>query len=135
FWQQIIDSGVIDHLLSLPPPRGLEPAAKQTVAGYVAGYNRYLADVGGSRGVRDPTCRGKPWVRPITTADAYRRFYQLIELASGDVVIPGIAEAQAPTPAITLPPTPIGLPPLPLVSPQATAKALAARLSMRDAGS
>ncbi len=42
FWQQIIDSGVIDHLLSLPPPLGLEPQAKQTVAGYVAGYNRYL---------------------------------------------------------------------------------------------
>lgn len=127
FWQQIIDSGVIDHLLSLPPPLGLEPAAKQTVAGYVAGYNRYLSDVGGTNGVSDPTCRGKPWVRPITLADAYRRFYQLIELASGDVVIPGIAEAQPPTPAV-------GLPPLPL-SVKATAHELAARLRNNDDGS
>jgi acyl-homoserine-lactone acylase len=134
FWQQIIDSGVIDHLLSLPPPLGLEPQAKQAVAGYVAGYNRYLSDVGGTNGVPDSTCRGKPWVRPITLADAYRRFYQLIELASGDVVIPGIAEAQPPTPPTTLPPIPV-TPPLPVTSPQATAKALAARLPIHGAGS
>ena len=44
----------------------------------------------------DARCRGAAWVRPITTADAYRRFYQLVELASGDVVIGGIAEAAPP---------------------------------------
>jgi acyl-homoserine-lactone acylase len=130
FWQEIIDSHVIDHLLSLSPPLGLEPAAKQAVAGYVAGYNRYLADVGGSKGVSDPTCRGKPWVRPITQADAYLRFYQLVELASGDVAIDGIAEAQPPTP-------PLGLPtlPTPTLDPAATAGALAAKLDVRDEGS
>src|SRR5579884_4484501 len=32
FWQQIIDSHVIEHLLSLPPPLGLETEAKQTIA-------------------------------------------------------------------------------------------------------
>src|SRR5947209_8623509 len=78
YYQQIIDSHLIENLLAKPPPLGLEPEAKQTVSGYVAGYNRYLADVGGSRGVPDPTCRGKPWVHPITEATAYRRFYQLI---------------------------------------------------------
>ncbi len=128
FWQQIIDSHVIDHLLSLPPPLGLEPQAKETVAGYVAGYNRYLSDVGGTNGVSDPTCRGKPWVRPITLGDAYRRFYQLVELASGDVAITGITEAQPPTPAV-------GLPPLPPLNVQATAQALAGRLSVRQEGS
>lgn len=48
FWQQLIDSHVIDHLLSLQPPLGLEPEAREAVRGYVAGYNRYLADVGGT---------------------------------------------------------------------------------------
>jgi acyl-homoserine-lactone acylase len=93
FFQQIIDSGVIEKLLNTPPPIGLKPEIKELVSGYAAGYNRYLESVGGSPGVPDARCRGAAWVRPITTADAYRRFYQLIELASADVVIGGIAEA------------------------------------------
>src|SRR2546421_69377 len=68
--------------------------------GYAAGYNRYLGEVGGTTGVPDKTCRGKPWVRPITEMEAWRRLYQLILLASGDVAIDGIAEAQPPTPAL-----------------------------------
>ena len=99
YWQQIIDSGIIDKLLARRAPYGPVEQIKQGVAGYVNGYNRYLRSVGGSRGVSDPRCRGKAWVRPITTADVYRRFYQLVELASGGVVIQGIAEAAPPTPA------------------------------------
>lgn len=38
--------------------------------GYVAGYNRYLADVG-PNGLPD-ACRAKPWVRPMTLADLSR---------------------------------------------------------------
>jgi acyl-homoserine-lactone acylase len=102
FFQQIKDSGIIDRLLALAPPRGPKPEVKQAVKGYVAGYNRYLSDVGGRNGIKDPTCKGKPWVRPITEKDAYLRFYQLVELASGDVVIPGIAQAQPPTPSLPL---------------------------------
>ena len=96
FFQQIIDSRVIEHLLAQPPPFGPKRAVKQLVTGYVKGYNRYLRHVGGARGVPDPRCRGRSWVRPIRQADVYRRFYQLIELASGDVVIPGITEASPP---------------------------------------
>jgi acyl-homoserine-lactone acylase len=102
FFQQIIDSHIIDKLLAKPPPLGPAKQIQDGVAGYVKGYNRYLASVGGSRGVPDARCRGASWVRPITAADVYRRFYQLIELASGDVVIQGIAEAAPPTPATTL---------------------------------
>jgi acyl-homoserine-lactone acylase len=119
FFQQIIDSHVIDKLLAKPPPFGPEKQIQEGVAGYVKGYNRYLASVGGSRGVPDPRCRGASWVRPITAADVYRRFYQLIELASGDVVIQGIAEAAPPTPATTLGST---------LSPQRTAQLIAQRL-------
>jgi acyl-homoserine-lactone acylase len=115
FFQQIIDSGVIDRLLARPFPLGPRPQVFAMVKGYVKGYNRYLRNVGGSAGVPDPRCHGQAWVRPITTAQVWRRFYQLIELASGDVVVPGIAEAQPPTPATgSLPPLPISLPPLPL---------------------
>src|SRR5438067_7253026 len=96
FFQQINDSHVIDDLLSKPPPIGPQQEVRDLVSGYVAGYNRYLSDVGGTNGVPDKSCRGKPWVRPITEADAYRRFYQLALLASGDGAIDGIGEAPPP---------------------------------------
>lgn len=128
FFQQIIDSHVIDRLVSQPPPNGPKPEVRELVKGYVDGYNHYLADIGGSANVPDSTCRGKPWVRSITQADVYRRLYQLIELASGDVVIPGIAEAQPPTPSSV----PIGGS---TIDPQATARALARVLPVGSGGS
>src|SRR5438874_1627465 len=72
FFQQIIDSHVIEELLAQQPPLGPAQQVRNLASGYVAGYNRYLSDVGGSNGVPDSTCRGKPWVRPISEADAYR---------------------------------------------------------------
>lgn len=43
---------------------------KAALRGYVAGYNRYLQDVG-PNGL-PAACRGKPWVRPMTMADLSR---------------------------------------------------------------
>lgn len=109
FYKQIIDAHTIENLLSKPPPNGPLPEVKQGVRGYVAGYNRYLSDVGGTDGITDPACKGKPWVRPITVGDAYRRFYQLTLLASQDVAIDGIGGAQPPTPSAPLPGVPIDI--------------------------
>ena len=132
FWQQIIDSNVIDKLLAVRAgPGAFSPVLRQGVQGYVDGYNRYLQSVGGSAGVPDPRCRGQSWVHPITVADAYRRFYQLVELASGGVAIDGIAQAQPPTPGLPVPGAAT------LARPQATGAALAARLrdSLHSIGS
>jgi acyl-homoserine-lactone acylase len=129
FFQQIIDSHVIDQLLAQAPPLGPEQEVRDLTRGYVAGYNRYLSDVGGTNGVPDSTCRGKPWVRPITEADAYRRFYQLTELASADVVIDGIAEAQPPSVLAEGGGLSASL------DPQAIAHGLATRLPIKGAGS
>ena len=81
FFKRIIDDHVIEGLLAKAPPQGPRPEVREVVRGYVAGYDRYLADTGVDN-LPDPTCRGKPWVRPITEIDAYRRFYQLALLAS-----------------------------------------------------
>ncbi|HVV74480.1 MAG TPA: penicillin acylase family protein [Mycobacteriales bacterium] len=97
FWTEVRNSGIVARLDSQAPPLGPTPDLKAGVRGYVAGYNRYLRSIGGAAGVKDPACHGQPWVRPITVADAYLRFYQLVLLASSDVLIPGIAEASAPT--------------------------------------
>jgi acyl-homoserine-lactone acylase len=103
FYKQIIDAKTIESLRDKPPPLGPLPELKQGVRGYVAGYNRYLKDVGGTNGVPDKTCRGKPWVRPISVGDAYRRFYQLVLLASQSVAIDGIGSAAPPAPGLPLP--------------------------------
>jgi len=92
FFRQIIDSGVVQRSL-----RGVAPQVTQIEAGYVRGYNRYLASVGGAKGVPDPTCRGQAWVRPITVQDSYLRFYQLMLMAGEDGLIDGIAQASPPS--------------------------------------
>jgi acyl-homoserine-lactone acylase len=100
FWTEVRQSKVVDGLLNRPLPFGPETGIKQAVQGYVDGYNRYLASVGGPAGISDPACHGQSWVRPIDAETAYLRFYQLILLAGYDVVMPGIAEAKPPTLAL-----------------------------------
>jgi acyl-homoserine-lactone acylase len=97
FWTEVRSSGIVPRLAHRKPPLGPSKDLRQGVRGYVAGYNAYLRHVGGRKGIKDPACHGKKWVHPITVNDAYLRFYQLVLLASSDVVIPGIAEAQPPT--------------------------------------
>ena len=96
FYRQITEAGTVEKLLADTGPNTLKPEIRDLVTGYVAGYNRYLSDVGGSAGVSDPNCKGKPWVTPITEIDAYHRFYQLALLASSGVAIDGIGAAQPP---------------------------------------
>jgi acyl-homoserine-lactone acylase len=100
FYQRIIDDHIVEDLLDQAPPAGPEPEIREGVRGYVAGYNRYLADTGVAN-LPDPRCRGAAWVKPITEIDAYRRFYQLAMLASGTVAIDGIAGEKTPGGAST----------------------------------
>lgn len=50
--------------------RGQPAAVKARVTGYVAGFNRYLADTGAA--ALPAACRSKPWVRQLTTDDIMR---------------------------------------------------------------
>ncbi|MBV9292163.1 MAG: penicillin acylase family protein [Frankiales bacterium] len=97
FWTEVRQSHAVEKLLARKGPMSLSPRVRQAVTGYVAGYNRWLKHVGGGARVTDPACRGAKWLHPITTLDAYLRFYQLILLAGQDVVMPGIAEAEPPS--------------------------------------
>jgi acyl-homoserine-lactone acylase len=102
FFQQVIDDQRIEHMLSLPPPLGPRPEIKDGVRGYVAGYNRFLADTG-VNGITDPACKGQPWVHPITEIEAYRRFYELALLASSAVALDGIGGAAPTAPPCNVP--------------------------------
>ena len=55
-----IDSGVMQQaVLAVPPPTGVGQPVRQLIEGYVQGYNRYLASVGGSKGVPDSSLPGQ----------------------------------------------------------------------------
>ena len=125
FWQQIIDSKKVESLLAQKPPTGPKPQIIQGVRGYVAGYNRYLKDIGGPANIPDPACRGAEWVRPITSKDAFLRFYQLVLLASQGVVADGIGAAQPPGPSA----------PIPVLDNAAIANGLAEELPLDSIGS
>jgi acyl-homoserine-lactone acylase len=123
FYQQVIDDRRVEKLLD--GPGAPKPQVRDLVDGYVDGYNRWLADVGGASGVTDPACKGAPWVTPIEEIDAYRRFYQLALLASSGVAIDGIGAAQPPTPSA----------PAPALDAPATAGALAQEFQRLAIGS
>ncbi|MGJ3646868.1 penicillin acylase family protein [Sphingomonas sp. GlSt437] len=75
------------------------PDVRALVHGYIAGYNRWLRDIGPS-GV-PAECRGQPWVRPIGTDDYLRLFEKEMLLASSLALAPFIANAQPPSDAKT----------------------------------
>ncbi|MGF1424943.1 penicillin acylase family protein [Kitasatospora sp. LaBMicrA B282] len=100
YWKSVGDSGVVARMLSVRSgPSAVLPQVRQLMAGYVAGYDAYLASVGGASGVPDPTCRGQAWVRPITLTDAYLRIYQLTDIVGTAGDPGGWTGAQPPTPA------------------------------------
>lgn len=96
YFQQINDSGVVERLVARPAPRGPLPEARELVAGYVRGYNRYLAETG-RHGITDPTCRGGAWVSPITERDVYRLLYAMATYAGQGTMVDGIVNAQPAT--------------------------------------
>jgi acyl-homoserine-lactone acylase len=86
---------VVERLLASPAPIGPSAQARDLVRGYVAGYNRYLAEHPVAS-LPDPACRDAQWVRPITELDIWRRTYQLAELSGGEAVLGLVASAQPP---------------------------------------
>lgn len=71
--------------------------ARDMLAGYAAGYNRYLKDFAG----RLPAaCKNAPWVRPITVEDMYLVLAEKALHASGQVfakeIVDGARDPRAP---------------------------------------
>jgi acyl-homoserine-lactone acylase len=117
FFKQIIDSGLIGQIT-----KGMDPRLGQVLSGYVQGYNHYLASVGGAKGVPDPTCRGRAWVKPITLLDAELRFYQLMLLSGEGTSIDAIAQAAPPKAGARVAPS------LALTNPRRAARLIVDRL-------
>ncbi|WP_226872062.1 penicillin acylase family protein [Microbispora sitophila] len=97
YYKSVAESGVVRRLLARPAPVGPSDELRRLVDGYVAGYNRYLADTGVAN-LPDPTCRGKAWVGPITAGDMWNNLLDLDRMSSSarfKEAITGIAEREA----------------------------------------
>ena len=92
YWRYVKASGIAKRELTAKPPNGLLPQVRQVYTGFVAGYNRYLR----SGRLRDPRCKGKPWVRPITLTDMILRGAQIVTEGSAQQFLSGIVQAQPP---------------------------------------
>jgi acyl-homoserine-lactone acylase len=98
--------GILDLPALREGAKTLTPRVQGLIDGYVAGYNRFLKDAGAD-GI-PAECRGKAWVRPITTDDMLRLNEKQMLLASSLALAPAIANAAppgspAPKVAITMP--------------------------------
>ncbi len=93
FWRYVQKTGVVQRELAAKPPNGLLPRVRQMYVGFVAGYNAYLE----SGRLRDPACKGKPWVRPITLTDMVMRGVQITTEGSSQQFLSGLVQAAPPT--------------------------------------
>ncbi len=106
-----------DAALARSWTRDASADAQALARGYVAGYNRYLADHAG----RLPaTCNGQPWVRPMTAED-HRRSTEITMTQAGVAALADALLGAAPPPRQGA-----------AVAPQVTAADAAA--AMREAG-
>ncbi|MDB5733079.1 MAG: acylase, partial [Variovorax sp.] len=94
-----IDLFVRMHMDDAALARAAATASADTQAmlrGYVAGYNRYLRDVG-PEGLPE-SCRGKPWVRPMSLADLSRATEQSMILGGLGALAGAVLAAAPPAP-------------------------------------
>ena len=93
YWKYVQASGVLGRELHGKGINGLLPQIRELYSGYVDGYNHYLK----SGQLNDPTCKGKPWVHPITLQDMLLRGMQIVTEASSSQFITGLVAAAPPT--------------------------------------
>jgi acyl-homoserine-lactone acylase len=99
YWRYAQATANIKRQLTAKPPNGLLPQARQVYAGFVAGYDRYLQ----SGKLNDPTCKGKPWVKPITMTDMFLRGMQIVTEGSSQQFLSGLTQAAPPTASLPAP--------------------------------
>ena len=102
YWKRILSLDAVGRELRQPAPLGPTRLVRNLVRGYVAGYNRYLAETGVAN-IPDRRCRGQVWVRPITEQDVYLRAMHWVQFGSALPLIGPMTAAQPPSEKATGP--------------------------------
>ncbi|HEY1394756.1 penicillin acylase family protein, partial [Roseateles sp.] len=71
YHRHVLNDEVMQRFIAAQPDK-----LKQMVAGFAAGYNRYVREIkGGAEATAHTACRGEAWVVPVTDTDIFRRMY------------------------------------------------------------
>ncbi|MFG1945884.1 penicillin acylase family protein [Nonomuraea sp. NPDC048826] len=89
YFRGLFAGGILAELLAQPYPQGPRDEVKDIMRGYVAGYNKVVAE----GGITDARCAGQPWVRAITEEDAWKYIYGRLMYAGLGQAAMGIAQA------------------------------------------
>ena len=92
-----VADGADEAVAALPAP------SRALLEGFVAGYNRYVADTDPAD--LPPACREQPWVRAITPGDLFAHYRIVAQYASGDLfatgaLLAGVPPGQSPDPVV-----------------------------------
>lgn len=92
YHRHVLNDAAMQRLIAAQPER-----LKQLVAGYAAGYNRYVGEIkGGAEPGAHVACRNEAWVQPLTDLDIFRRMYAAHFAAGYSNYLAQIANATAP---------------------------------------
>ncbi|MFB6887783.1 penicillin acylase family protein [Kitasatospora sp. NPDC056327] len=97
YFRGVRDAGTVERLRATPAPAGPSRAVAESVRGWAAGYNAWIA----RNRVTDPACAGADWVRPVTDVDVSALDYSLAVLLGEGRGIDGITAAEPPAPGTT----------------------------------
>ncbi len=88
---------VVENLLA-DAEHGPSAEARQLVAGYAAGVNQYLKDIGGTDNISDPRCKGAAYIEPTATElDLWYGVYLANIIASTGNFLKEIVDADPPS--------------------------------------
>ncbi|MBL8371222.1 MAG: penicillin acylase family protein [Burkholderiaceae bacterium] len=95
FYKLLLDKAQADRIRA-----GSSQAARDIVAGFAAGYNRYLSETGVAN--LPAECRNAEWVKPMTEDEAFLRLSQAAMAGSSMAFINSIGNARPPAASIAL---------------------------------
>lgn len=84
----------------------LDPRVQDTIVGYAAGYDRYIAEHADDL---PAACRGAAWVKPIDHIDLLAYYLALALNGSGAVFVDAVGSATPPSTAAAMPTPPLSL--------------------------
>ncbi|MCX5207174.1 penicillin acylase family protein [Streptomyces sp. NBC_00237] len=92
FFQGVREAGTVEKLMARPAPVGPGKQVRELMRGWTAGYNAWLKQ----HRVSDPTCKGAPWVRPVSLTDVQHLNYAFSVLGGQGRGVDGITAAKPP---------------------------------------
>ncbi|WP_377155961.1 penicillin acylase family protein [Roseateles sp. UC29_93] len=95
YHRHVLNDDVMQRLIAAQPDK-----LKQLVAGFAAGYNRYVREIkAGAEPTAHAACRNEAWVVPVSDTDIFRRMYAAHFAAGYSNFIAQIANATPPAAA------------------------------------